>query len=182
MNAPTDPERRRLLRWLWRLPVLAAIAGGGIGLFRALRVHLGKIEPTETPAFRSVETVPVARVTDMRDPWSSVPFVVDGVPAVAITVPVDVAGGIRAGEGWIAAFSRVCTHQGCLVALNRSPEAIAVATNYRSDTPALVCPCHLSVFLPTRQGRAVSGPAVGPLPRVRLEAVEGMVTATGIEA
>lgn len=136
---------------------------GGIGLYRALRVHLGKIEPAQDPGFRPVEAVPVAPIGGLRDPWSSASFIVDGVPAVAMYVPVDVAGGIQAGEGWIAAFSRVCTRQGCLVTLNRSPEAIAVATNYRGDTPALVCPCHLSVFLPTREARAVSGPAVRPL-------------------
>ena len=47
--------------------------------------------------------------------------------------------------------------------------------------PSLVCHCHLGVFAPDRQGVAVSGPAMRPLPRIRLELRDGQVLATGVE-
>lgn len=150
-------------------------------MWRALRVHLGKVVPSATPSFRAVEPVPVAATDAFADPWSAASFTIDGTPAIAVRVPTEVAGGVRVGPTWIAGFSRVCTHQGCLVSLNTSPDAIAFAANYRGDVPGLVCPCHLSVFLPTRQGQAVAGPAVRPLPRVRLDAADGWVTAAAIE-
>lgn len=180
MSGP-DEGRRRALRWLWRLPVVVTVVGGGFGVWRALRVHLGKVAPVPTPSFRAVRPVPVAATDAVEALWDAASFAIDGTPAIAVHLPEEVAGGVRVGSTWIAGFSRVCTHQGCLVNLNRSPAAIAMATNYRADEPALVCPCHLSVFLPTRQGEAVAGPAVRPLPRVRLDVVDGFVTATGIE-
>ena len=66
------------------------------------------------------------------------------------------------------------------------PEAIAFAFNHRTDRPQLTCGCHYSVFDPLRAGRAVSGPAVRPLPRVRLrivpDGVGSSVVADGLEA
>ncbi len=177
----TDEGRRRALKWLWRLPVVVAVVGGGFGAWRALRVHLGKVEPVPDPSFRAVRSVPVVVMDEVEGLWEAAVFTIDGTPAIAVHQPEVVAGAVRVGSTWIAGFSRVCTHQGCLVNLNTSPAAIALATNYRGDEPALVCPCHLSVFLPTRQGQAVAGPAVLPLPRVRLDVVDGWVTATGIE-
>lgn len=176
-----DEGRRRALKWLWRLPVVVTVVGGGFGLWRALRVHLGKVVPVATPSFRAVPPVPIATVEEFDTLWSAATFTVHDTPAIAVHVPKGVAGGVAVGSTWIAGFSRVCTHQGCLVNLNTSPAAIALATNYRADGPALVCPCHLSVFLPTRQGEAVAGPAVRPLPRLRLDVVDGAVIATGIE-
>jgi Rieske Fe-S protein len=174
-------NRRRFLRWAWRVPVLAAIVGGAIGVLRVLRVHLGKTEPVADPEFRAVATVPIAPIGHFDERWSSAEFVVNGTPAIAVRIPADGGRGSDSGVASVAGFSRVCTHQGCIVDLYRSPEAIALASNYRGSVPALVCPCHLSVFLPTENGRAVSGPAVLPLPRVRIEAVGGNVVATGIE-
>jgi arsenite oxidase small subunit len=49
----------------------------------------------------------------------------------------------------------------------------------------LTCACHFSVFDPLRAGRAVSGPAVRPLPRIRLrlegDPAAGRIVADGIE-
>jgi ubiquinol-cytochrome c reductase iron-sulfur subunit len=71
-------------------------------------------------------------------------------------------------RGWatpegIVAYSKICTHAGCAIALYRSP-------NYQptSDPPGLACPCHYSVFDPRTGGTVVSGPAGRGLPQLPL--------------
>jgi Rieske Fe-S protein len=56
---------------------------------------------------------------------------------------------IRTAAAQFVAFTSVCTHSACEVALPASPGA------------NLVCPCHNSVF--SQAGRKVSGPAAGDL-------------------
>jgi arsenite oxidase small subunit len=171
-----------LLAWLWRIPVLAALAGLLYAVIEGRSVLFGKAPAEQEPEFRAVERVAVAPLAAFAAPWDSVAFDLGGTPAVAVRLPEPVAGGLSAGEGvHLAGFSRICTHQGCIVSLNRDLEAIAFGFNYRTDTPELVCPCHLSVFSPSDGGRAVSGPAVQPLPRVRLELDGEQVVAVGIE-
>ncbi len=178
-----DRERRRLIVWLWRLPVLTALGGGGYGLYRAYRLHFGKRAPSSNPRFAPRPEVRVAGVAEFTEVWAERNFTIGGTPSVALRVPRPVPGGLSPGEDLhLVAFSRICTHQGCLVTLNRNLEAVAVAFNHRTEVPALTCACHLTVFAPDRAGRAVSGPAVLPLPRVRLETRSGELWATGVES
>jgi ubiquinol-cytochrome c reductase iron-sulfur subunit len=76
----------------------------------------------------------------------------------------------RAGwaPGGILAYSKVCTHAGCAVALYRTPL-------YRptSARPALVCPCHYSTFDPATGGTVLFGPAGRPLPQLPLVVDDG---------
>lgn len=57
------------------------------------------------------------------------------------------------GESYVA-YSKVCTHAGCAVAL------------YRAKAKQLMCPCHQSVFDVLDEGAVVSGPADRALPRL----------------
>lgn len=189
-----DEKRRRLIQWLWRIPVIAVAAGGGCGLYEAIRVHFRKYEVAENPEFEDRPELLVADLSAFREVWDSVEFEVPSagvgspaVPAVAVRLPGPIAGGIALDTGlnvasaYLAAFSRICTHQHCIVSLNRDINAINIGFNYQTRSPALTCGCHLSVFDPQQGGRAVSGPAVQPLPRVRLEARGGQLYATGLE-
>lgn len=189
-----DEKRRRLIQWLWRIPVIAVAAGGGYGLYEAIRVHFRKYEVAENPEFEDRPELLVADLSAFREVWDSVEFEVPSagvgspaVPAVAVRLPGPIAGGIALDTGlnvtsaYLAAFSRICTHQHCIVSLNRDINAINIGFNYQTRSPALTCGCHLSVFDPQQGGRAVSGPAVQPLPRVRLEARGGQLYATGLE-
>lgn len=188
-----DPSRRRLIAWLWRLPVLAVLAGGSYGLYEAVRVHFLKRRPDPSPEFVSRPAAKVAPLSSFVADWDSVPFELPGntgeqpLPAVAVRLPTAIPGGLEVASGvgatsaHLAAFSRICTHQHCIVSLNRDVDAINFGFNYQTDRPALTCPCHLSVFDPLRAGQAVSGPAVLPLPRVRLEVEDGELLATGVE-
>jgi ubiquinol-cytochrome c reductase iron-sulfur subunit len=68
-----------------------------------------------------------------------------------------------APEG-ILAFSKICTHAGCAIALYRQP-----LYEPTSDPPGLACPCHYSVFDTRRGGKVVAGPAGRALPQLPLE-------------
>jgi ubiquinol-cytochrome c reductase iron-sulfur subunit len=68
-----------------------------------------------------------------------------------------------APEG-ILAFSKICTHAGCAIALYRSP-----LYEPTSEPPGLACPCHYSVFDTRTGGDVVFGPAGRPLPQLPLE-------------
>jgi len=54
----------------------------------------------------------------------------------------------------IVAYSKVCTHVGCPVAL------------YEQHTHHLLCPCHQSQFDVTDQAKVIFGPAKRPLPQL----------------
>jgi ubiquinol-cytochrome c reductase iron-sulfur subunit len=71
---------------------------------------------------------------------------------------------IASGNDGIVAYSKICTHAGCAIALYRKPTF--------PDTqpgPALVCPCHYSSFDPADNGKVIFGPAGRPLPKLPLE-------------
>jgi ubiquinol-cytochrome c reductase iron-sulfur subunit len=68
-----------------------------------------------------------------------------------------------APEG-ILAFSKICTHAGCAIALYREP-----LYEPTSQPPGLACPCHYSVFDTRTGGEVVAGPAGRPLPQLPLE-------------
>ncbi len=61
-------------------------------------------------------------------------------------------------EDWgyegIVAYSKICTHVGCPVAL------------YEQHTHHLLCPCHQSTFDLTQECKVIFGPAVRPLPQL----------------
>jgi ubiquinol-cytochrome c reductase iron-sulfur subunit len=63
----------------------------------------------------------------------------------------------------IVAYSKICTHAGCAIALFRAPLFRAV-----DRPPGLVCPCHYSTFDPGTGGTVVYGPAGRPLPQLPL--------------
>lgn len=185
-----DAKRREIVSWAWRLPVLAAVGGGAYGIVEAVRVHFFKRRPSEDPRFEERPPAHVATAAAFAAVWASVDFEVAGapvLPGVAMRLPAPIAGGLSFvpgdGDGAIhlAAFSRICTHQHCIVSLNSDVAAINFAFNYQGQNPAITCPCHLSVFDPLRAGRAVSGPAVLPLPRVRLRLDGEAILADGIE-
>ena len=63
----------------------------------------------------------------------------------------------------IVAYSKICTHAGCAIALYRKPTFPVVEPH-----SALVCPCHYSTFDPARAGAVLYGPAGRPLPQLPL--------------
>jgi ubiquinol-cytochrome c reductase iron-sulfur subunit len=84
---------------------------------------------------------------------------------LAATVVVKVEDGLPIAapgrEDWTprgnVAFSKICTHAGCPVAI------------YRRASYQLYCPCHQSVFDVLRAGKPLSGPATRALPQLALD-------------
>jgi len=58
----------------------------------------------------------------------------------------------------IIAFSKICSHMGCAVAL------------YEQTTKHLLCPCHQSTFDVTRAAKVIFGPSARPLPQLAITA------------
>lgn len=73
--------------------------------------------------------------------------------AVLVRVPQD----LNAGSAGYLAFSKICTHAGCPVAL------------YRATEHQLMCPCHQSLFDVLDAGRVVAGPADHALPQLPIQ-------------
>ncbi|GHF98111.1 cytochrome Complex iron-sulfur subunit [Deinococcus piscis] len=177
-------SRRSLLSYWWTLPVAGTLGTfGWLGL-RAGRILTRKEKPGE-PAFIAGPAQQVAQLSALPTEWDSLEFSYQGTPAVLLRLPQPVPGGITAGEQHFAAFSRLCTHQGCPVVVVRDPEVLALAYNYRAaeaQHPQLGCPCHYSVFDPLKAGEAVFGQATLPLPRIALEVRGNQLYATGSES
>jgi ubiquinol-cytochrome c reductase iron-sulfur subunit len=87
----------------------------------------------------------------------------EGADRELIGSPLVVVRIARGNDG-VVAYSKICTHAGCAIALYRKPTF--------PDTqpgPALVCPCHYSTFDPADNGKVIFGPAGRALPRLPLE-------------
>jgi ubiquinol-cytochrome c reductase iron-sulfur subunit len=68
----------------------------------------------------------------------------------------------------IVAYSKICTHVGCPVAL------------YEQRTHHLLCPCHQSTFDLTQNCKVIFGPAKRPLPQLAITVdAEGYLVARG---
>jgi ubiquinol-cytochrome c reductase iron-sulfur subunit len=111
-------------------------------------------------AVGGVETVfPEGHVTS----YESTTVLVRLPPTVA--VEGERSDWIRDGN---VAYSKICTHAGCPVAL------------YRQESLELYCPCHQSVFDVVHGARPVSGPATRALPQLALDVDgEGYLVARG---
>ncbi len=75
-----------------------------------------------------------------------------------VRVPLDRLNEQPDRAGWsydgIVAYSKICTHVGCPVAL------------YEQQTHHLLCPCHQSTFDVTDHAKVIFGPAKRPLPQL----------------
>ncbi len=68
--------------------------------------------------------------------------------------------------GGYAAYSKICTHAGCMVG--------------EAEGSTLVCPCHFAKFDPTKGAQVVGGPAPRALPQLPITmSSEGHLVATG---
>ena len=88
------------------------------------------------------------------------PLVVVRLDPAALRLPNGRAGW---APGGILAYSKICTHAGCAIALYRKPTFPPT-----QPKPALVCPCHYSTFDPATGGTVLFGPAGRPLPQLPL--------------
>jgi len=76
-----------------------------------------------------------------------------------MNIPTTYSGGTLIGtQNWtvdnVVAYSKICTHVGCPVAL------------YEQTTHHILCPCHQSTFQAAEGARVIFGPAPRPLPQL----------------
>jgi ubiquinol-cytochrome c reductase iron-sulfur subunit len=94
-----------------------------------------------------------------------------GSPLVLVRLPPELVDLPPERADWapegIVAYSKICTHAGCAIALYRAPKFADV-----EPRPALVCPCHYSTFDPGSGGGVTFGPAGRSLPQLPL-AIDG---------
>ena len=74
---------------------------------------------------------------------------------------------VRTGEDRFVAFSQKCTHLSCAVV----PEP---------EKKRFHCPCHNGSF-DLETGKPLAGPPRRPLPRIKLEIINGAIFAAGVE-
>jgi ubiquinol-cytochrome c reductase iron-sulfur subunit len=93
--------------------------------------------------------------------------------AAAVLIRIDPEIGqdkesLENGYQGILAFSKICTHVGCPVAL------------YEQQTHHMLCPCHQSTFDVTDGAKVIFGPAHRPLPQLPIDVdSEGYLVAGG---
>lgn len=88
--------------------------------------------------------------------------------AASVAVLVRLPDGVGNGVDGYVAFSKICTHAGCPVAL------------YRAAARQLMCPCHQSIFDVAAAGKVLAGPADAPLPQLPIQiGDDGYVRAGG---
>jgi thiosulfate dehydrogenase (quinone) large subunit len=103
----------------------------------------GSSSSASTGTQASVSGTPVAKL-------SSIP--VGG--AIGFQAPGGTpAALVRLGRNDVVAYSRVCTHAGCLV-------------GYDTSQRVLYCPCHGAEYDPSRGAAVIGGPAPRPLPEI----------------
>jgi ubiquinol-cytochrome c reductase iron-sulfur subunit len=85
-------------------------------------------------------------------------IIVDGTNMPVKAEDLTVGGRSQQGDGWdyqgILAFSKICTHVGCPIAL------------YEQRTHHLLCPCHQSTFDLADSGNVIFGPAARRMPQL----------------
>jgi ubiquinol-cytochrome c reductase iron-sulfur subunit len=160
----------------------AGLAGSALGAaLLAPAVSLGPVFDTsqlnETPWRRGV-----GLLDDKGRPWladdieegafyTALPEGADpkliGSPVIVLRIDPATLRLPAGREGWapegIIAYSKICTHAGCAIALYRNP-----LFDPTEPGRALVCPCHYSTFDPATGGRVLFGPAGRPLPQLPL--------------
>jgi rieske iron-sulfur protein len=94
---------------------------------------------------------------------------IEDAPTLLVRFPEDAYGGetrMESTVGGYAAYSKVCTHAGCMVS--------------ERDGETLVCPCHFGRFDATSGASVVGGPPGRALPQLPLTlSSDGYLVATG---
>jgi thiosulfate dehydrogenase [quinone] large subunit len=99
--------------------------------------HTKAPAPPKGQVLTTLSKLPVGRAVGFQDPVVG--------PAVLL----------RLANDQVFAYSRVCTHEGCLV-------------GYDPSAQLLVCPCHGAEFDPSSQATPVAGPTSQPLQRINV--------------
>jgi Rieske Fe-S protein len=141
-----------------------AIAGAGVAIGANLNAQ------GQTMMEKPIE---IGELAKLDKDFASIPFeLADKTNAILVRVPAPkdeamMKSGrvIESGKLHLAAFTLVCTHNGCKPA---APNAEGV----------LACPCHGAQY--SADGNVIKGPAKKALPGIKIEVKAGKVVAVGM--
>jgi len=147
-----DISRRRFIH----LGTIVGLGSVGASMAASCGVDIGSSETQGSPtpdadAPKVGKGKAIAKESELA-PGSAIPFTNAQTGQQAMLMHLE--------SGEFAAYSAVCTHQGCTVA---------------HQNGKLACPCHGSVFDPTEGAAVETGPATQPLPEVKLDVRDGKV-------
>jgi ubiquinol-cytochrome c reductase iron-sulfur subunit len=126
------------------------------------------VQGVNTPILSAQFSVPGSMITivpdgfqDDNDALAKATVILIKFRPGELNIPTTTDGGTLIGTmNWtvdnIVAYSKICTHVGCPVAL------------YEQTTHHILCPCHQSTFDATTGATVIFGPAPRPLPQLPL--------------
>jgi thiosulfate dehydrogenase (quinone) large subunit len=170
----TDVDRRTLVRSGFAAAIVgvATLAFGGLAaaISRTSRTPGANAATTPSPSASTPATTPNPTPSATADPTASGAPTPTGTPIVATSaLSVGQAKSFSSSSGpaylvhpdtnTYAAFSAICTHQGCTVAF---------------EGATFNCPCHGSIFSAST-GQVEGGPAPSPLPSIPVTVQDGQV-------
>jgi Rieske Fe-S protein len=166
-------SRRQVLKWVIRAGYLAFAAAFAVPAF-ALRSLSQRQQAVAAGA--PLVYAPTTSGADVGQPLLAADLAVGtGVQVFAEGTQDDqntLIEVVRVAEGsgaeGLVAYSAICTHLGCPVYAELSPEGL------------IACPCHGSQFDPASNAAVVGGPAERPLPSLPIDVgPDGAVIAAG---
>jgi thiosulfate dehydrogenase [quinone] large subunit len=133
-----------------------AAAGSGLTMARGADRQRRQTTGAATPSPATHSPAPTASPTVAGQRIANIHQLTVG-QAVSFTAPgVGPAAVVRLANDTVVAYSRICTHAGCVV-------------GYDTSTQLFVCPCHGAEFDPARQAEPVPGsPTSTPLQMIRV--------------
>jgi ubiquinol-cytochrome c reductase iron-sulfur subunit len=127
----------------------------GAGVRIVTDVELNPLKPEDVPVGGLVAAVP-ANLHEVEEETGNLNARAKAAIILVRMVPDEIVS--QQGEGWdyqgILAYSKICTHVGCPIAL------------YEQRTHHLLCPCHQSTFDLADSGNVVFGPAARQMPQL----------------
>jgi len=119
------------------------------------------LTPADFNAPGSMITIVPEGYTDDEDALTKAAVILIKFRPGELDIPTRMQGGTLVSTmNWtvdnIVAYSKICTHVGCPVAL------------YEQTTHHILCPCHQSTFDATKGAEVIFGPAARPLPQLPL--------------
>ncbi len=118
-------------------------------------VSLNPVRPEDVPVGGLVAAVP-ANLGEVEEEAGTLNARAKAAIILVRMAPDEIVS--QQGEGWdvegILAYSKICTHVGCPIAL------------YEQRTHHLLCPCHQSTFDLADSGAVVFGPAARAMPQL----------------
>ena len=176
MDDRGEVSRRDVLSMIIGALVATALAGLG-GASMAMRFLRPRVRPFDLFAPPDKAAVPeqrVANLSELQNDFDVKSFIfrkvdveytprgtqITEIPGFAIKLP---EGSGNPDTQHVEVFSRICPHLGCIFNFEKDP--VVVAKNYGGFTPpgpVFACPCHLSIYDLSHDGKVISGPAPRP--------------------